>query len=571
VSIHGDKLRWLFWLRWKMFLRAFTRGSGTNRVAMIIGRIFLLLFGLGVGGTIAVVSYLAYRFLPAPGNAEVLFLVLTCVYVLWMVLPLLEFNVNEGLDPSKLSLFPLTRAELMVSMLFSTVLDLPMIGVFLVLVAMVAGWAISLPVALIALVGALIFYVQLVGISQLVLALLMRVLQSRRFRDVMTVVLIILLSSSGVLWQFLARGLASRGFFELLQRGTISSYLQWLPPGMVAHSIQQAALGNWGMSLLWLAVSLLVALLVLYLWQIVVERALTAAESAVTVRTARSNRRHVEAGTGAQGAQVTSSNVLERILPVPVVAMLIKDFKYFRRDPQLQGTLLQSVVTIVLTGGYIAFTGIQSGGGRGFFHFIGPWAVMAAPLFMAISLYSLSYNALGLERQSLTTLFLFPVDPRYILWAKNLIVFMVGIVEMTLLVLIMAFLSQAWEFVVPALVVGLSAIAVIQGCGNFTSVFFPQRMRAAFRGFQSSANLSAEGGCLRALMSMIAFYAMVIILAPVEAALILPVIFHVQWWWIISIPLSLLYAGAIYYGVTVLVAPRILSKAPEILAATTRE
>jgi len=570
VIIHGDKLRWLFWLRWKMFLRAFTRGSG--RIAVIIGRFMLLLFGLGFGGTIAVVSYLAYRFLPPPANSEVLFLVLTCVYVVWMVLPLLEFNINEGLDPSKLSLFPLTRAELMVSMLLSTVLDLPMLGVFLVLVAVVAGWASSLPLALIAFAGALIFYIQLVGISQLVLALLMRVLQSRRFRDVMTVVLIILLSSSGVLWQFLVRGLASRSFFEGLQHATVSSYLQWSPPGMVARAIQQATLGNWGMSLLWLGVSLLIAVLVLYLWQVVVERALSAVESAAPVRNVKRARSRVGVIAGVQRVQTASPNVLERVFPKPVVAMLIKDLKYFRRDPQLQGTLVQSVVTIVLTGGYIAFTSIQSGGdARNFFHVIGPWAVMITPLFMVISLYSLAYNVLGLERQSLTTLFLFPVDPKYILWAKNLTVFVMGVVEMTLLVLIAAFLSQAWEFVLPALVIGLCAIAVILGCGNFTSVFFPQRMRAAFRGFQSSANLSAEGGCLRALMSMLAFYAMVVILAPVEAALILPVIFQAQWWWIISIPLSLVYAGAIYYGVTALVAPRILDKAPEILAATTRE
>jgi hypothetical protein len=385
-------------------------------------------------------------------------------------------------------------------------------------------------------------------------------------------VLIILLSSSGILWQFLVRGLVSRSFLEGLQHATVSSYLQWSPPGMVARAIQQATLGNWGMSLLWLGVSLLIAVLVLYLWQIVVERALSAAESAAPVRSVKRARSRVGVITGAQRVQTASPNVLERVFPKPVVAMLIKDLKYFRRDPQLQGTLVQSVVTIVLTGGYIAFTSIQSGGdARGFFHFIGPWAVMITPLFMVISLYSLAYNVLGLERQSLTTLFLFPVDPKYILWAKNLTVFVIGVVEMTLLVLIAAFLSQAWEFVLPALVIGLCAIAVILGCGNFTSVFFPQRMRAAFRGFQSSANLSAEGGCLRALMSMLAFYAMVVILAPVEAALILPVIFHAQWWWIISIPLSLVYAGAIYYGVTALVAPRILDKAPEILAATTRE
>jgi hypothetical protein len=567
VVIHQDKLRWLFWLRWKMFLRAFTRGSG--RVMVIVGRILALLAGLGIGGTIAVFSFLAYRFLPAPANTEVTFLVLTGIYVVWAVLPLLEFNVNEGLDPSKLSLFPLTRAELMVSMVFSTVLDLPMVGVFLVLVALVAGWATSFPLALIALLGALVFYVQLVGISQLVLALLMRTLQSRRFRDVMTVVLIILLSSSGILWQFLARGMGSGRFIATLQHASISSYLQWLPPGMVARSIQQAVAGNWGMSLLWLTISLLAGVLVLYLWQLVVERSLIASESDGEVKTVR---RRKSVSTVGQSVQAQSANPLGRLLPGPVVAIMVKDFKYFRRDPQLQATLVQSVVTILLTGAYIVFTGVQSGGdSKGFFHFIGPWAVMVAPLLMMLSLYSLSYNVLGVERQGLTALFLFPIEPKYILWGKNLTVFIVGGVEMVLLVLVAAFLTQAWEFVLPALAIGLAAIATILGCGNFTSVFFPQRMKVAFRGFQSSANLSAEGGCLRALMSMVAFYTMLIVLAPVEAGLILPVIFHAQWWWLISIPLSLVYAGAIYYGVTVLVAPRILTKAPEILAATTRE
>jgi hypothetical protein len=251
---------------------------------------------------------------------------------------------------------------------------------------------------------------------------------------------------------------------------------------------------------------------------------------------------------------------------------MLKDLKYYRRDPQLQATLVQSVVAILLSGAYIVFAGVQSDeGGKNLFHWIGPWAVMAAPLFMMLSLYSLSCNVLGVERQGLTALFLFPVEPKYILWGKNLTVFVVGIVEMIVLVLIAAFLTQAWEFVLPALVIGLAAIATILGCGNFSSVFFPQRMKVAFRGFQASANLSAESGCLRALMSMLAFWTMLIVLAPVEAALILPVLLHAQWWWLVSLPLSLIYAGAIYYGVTALVAPRILQKAPEILAATTRE
>src|SRR5947209_8077721 len=178
MVIHGDKLRWLFWLRWKMLTRGFTRNP-----ASIIGAIVLLLFVLGFAVSLAFGTFAAYRFMDAPANIEVLYLVLTGLCLLWIVLPLLEFAGNEGLDVSKLTLFPLTRSEIATSLIFSTLLDIPTLGLFLMLAAVIAGWSYSLPLGLMAFVVMVIFYVQVIGLSQLVLALLMRTLQSRRFRD----------------------------------------------------------------------------------------------------------------------------------------------------------------------------------------------------------------------------------------------------------------------------------------------------------------------------------------------------------------------------------------------------
>src|SRR6266704_2607538 len=235
MVIHSDKLRWLFWLRWKLFLRSFARDR-----ARIITTIVMIVFGVPIYGSIAVGTYLGYRFLDYPANAELLFLVLTAVYLFWMALPLLEFTVNEGLDVSKLILFPLTRPELMVSLLFSTLLDIPMFGLILVFIAVVAGWATSLPVTLLTIVAVLIFYTQVVGMSQLVLAVLMRTLQSRRFRD-LSIILIALFSSSCYLFQQLVlRGIGTGNIVAGLQRQAFSTYLQWLPPGMTARAIQQA-------------------------------------------------------------------------------------------------------------------------------------------------------------------------------------------------------------------------------------------------------------------------------------------------------------------------------------------
>src|ERR1700730_9556239 len=282
MVIHRDKLRCLFWLRWKLFQRGFTRDK-----PRIIVAIFMIVFGLPIYTGIAIATFLGYRLLPVPANAEVLFLVLTGVYLVWMVLPLLEFTVNEGLDVSKLMLFPLTRPELMVSLLFSTLLDTPMFGLILVFIAVVAGWAISLPVTLLTIVAVLIFYTQVVGMSQLGLAVLMRTLRSRLFRD-LSIILIALFSSSCYLFQQLVlRGIGTGNIVAGLQRQAFSTYLQWLPPGMTARAIQQAVLRNWGASIAWLIVSLLTSVLVLYLWAYVLERSLSTPEVGGAVRTRR--------------------------------------------------------------------------------------------------------------------------------------------------------------------------------------------------------------------------------------------------------------------------------------------
>jgi len=122
VAIHTDKLRWLFWLRWKLLLRGFSRGGG--RTSTIIGTVILAFFALIGGISIAAVTFLAYRVAPAPVNVDVLVLVFTGVFIFWIIAPLTQVSTNEGLDVSKLTLFPLTRGELMISLLLSTLLDI---------------------------------------------------------------------------------------------------------------------------------------------------------------------------------------------------------------------------------------------------------------------------------------------------------------------------------------------------------------------------------------------------------------------------------------------------------------
>jgi hypothetical protein len=566
MVIHRDKLRWLFWLRWKLFLRGFTRDR-----ARMIGAIFMVIFGLPFYAGIAIATFFGYRYLPVPANAEVLFLVLTGVYLVWMVLPLLEFTVNEGLDVSKLMLFPLTRPELMVSLLFSTLLDIPMFGLILVFIAVIAGWAVSIPVALLTILAVIICYAQVVGMSQLVLALLMRTLQSRRFRDLSIILIALFSSSCYIFQQIVLRGIGTSNIVTNIEQARFSSYLQWLPPGMTARAIQQATLGNWVASIAWLSVSLVAGIVVLYLWALVLERSLSTPEVGGAVRPRRRKAAKEAGSVGSARGEIVAQTLgainqtrTQRLGSTQTFAITVKELKYFWRDPQLKALLLSSLyIIIVFLIGPILNPNASIGS-------VGSLTLIA-PLAVFFSMFTLSYNTLGLERQSLTTLFLFPVEPRRILLGKNLAVALMGTMELTVLVLASAFLSHAWNTVLPVLAIGLAGIAVVLGCGNVTSVFLPQRMRQMQRGFQATGSSIGNAGCVRTLLSMLMLLVTAVLLVPVALALFLPLFFQIQWVWVFAIPGALLYAIAFHQVVTRLVAPRMLARIPEILEVTTRE
>lgn len=560
MVIHRDKLRWLFWLRWKLFLRGFSRDR-----SRIISTIFLIIFGIPFFGGIAVGTVFGYRLLPYPANSELLFLVLTAIYLMWLALPLLEFTVNEGLDVSKLMPFPLTRLELMASLLLSTLLDIPMFGLMLVLLAVIIGWAVSVPVAIFTILAMLVFYVQIVGMSQLVLALLMRTLQSRRFRDLSILVIALFSTACYLSSQLVSRALSSGGFEANLQNAVFSRYLQWLPPGYSASVVQDAFTGNWGLALVWFAASIVAAIVVLYLWSQVLEHSLNTPEVGGSVR-ARTRRARTH-GTAVELAPATvGGSARQGFLSSQTITIALKEWKYFWRDPQLKAMLFQSVIYVAIV---VLYPIISATSGTSSTNFsIGLFSV---PLAVFLSMFILSYNTLGMEREGLTTLFLFPIDPRRILLGKNLSVAMLGLAELILLMIITAVLSRATNLVLPVFVVGLSVIATVLACGNITSIFFPTKMRAYGRGFRATGYSSGNQGCIRGIISLAMMIVTVIVLLPVAAAAFVPVILHAEWMWVFCVPVALLYALAIYALVMWFAAPQLLKRAPEILAVVARD
>ncbi|HEX6816876.1 MAG TPA: hypothetical protein VF120_00750, partial [Ktedonobacterales bacterium] len=174
-AVNPRHVRTLLWLRWRITLRGYTRSW-----QRLIGLFFGLLFILIAGGGIAAATAFAYNTMPYHSTVEVLFGVLAFLYGAWAVLPLLQYNLNEGLDVTKLQGYPVTRGEQMVSLVLTTLLDVSSLFIFALFAAILVGWH-ATPIATVVTVVALaLAYVHIVGFSQLILAALMGLLRSRR-------------------------------------------------------------------------------------------------------------------------------------------------------------------------------------------------------------------------------------------------------------------------------------------------------------------------------------------------------------------------------------------------------
>jgi len=598
--LNWSNIYWLFWLRAKLLLRGYTRDW-----RRVLGGILLLLIAIPFLGGLALGTFAGYVALPQGEATELLLLVLVGLYLFWSFLPLIEFSVNEGLDVTKLTLYPLTRVERMIGLLLATILDIPTLGILALFLAILLGWSNPLRTLIIAVPALLVAYVHIVGLSQLVLAAFMGLLRSRRYRDLAIIAFALFGSACSISQQLVARQI---GRLDLSQHGNIfasihlAQYLQFAPPGMAGRAISLANEGAWLPALGWLAVSAVLTIPVLWLWIVLLERGIAMAETG-TGRTRR-QRKRAQASPAVQATPAASllpnadlaaarsigglapepmistptarntaitqatdlithaESARKGILPLPVQAVFIKDVRYLWRDPQMKASMLSSIFILI-----IIFVGPAFGSHSG--PTAHPWAVLLsclAPLFLAMNL---SLNTLGLERQALTTLFLFPVRPQYILWGKNLAVATVALSEQVLIAAAFAFITNGWAYYIPAVMVGIAAIAVMLGCGNLLSVLLPFRAPQFKMGTSTSG--TPESGCLRSLMGMFSLGITLVVLAPVIAGVILPLVFDVPIVLWATLPLALLYGLGIHQGATRLIAPRMVQRIPEILGQTTRE
>jgi ABC-2 type transport system permease protein len=551
----------LFAMRAKLTLRGYQR----RKVTATIGVILALLLVLGVIGEMSAVSYVGYTRLSHALALQVLFIVLTGLYVAWIALPLLQYSLNEGLDVTKLAILPVTRVERMVALLLATLLDIGTLAIVAFFIPILLAWARS-PAALGLIALALVLaYLHTVAMSQLVLAAMMGVLRNRRWRDLSIVLFAVIGASCSFGGQFASR------FFEhfdprqgaaQFQNIHLDQYLQFTPPGMAARAIELAARGDYALALGWAGALLALLPLVLVVWSWVLDRGVTSAESSGGGASTRTARRRTPAPGAAADLARAVAPARRRLFPGPALAITQKDLRYLWRDPQLKATLLSSLFILVLV--VVPGFGFDRGAGFG----LTPQRVLLTPLPTLAVVFNLSLNALGLERAGLQMLYLFPVKPLHVFWGKNLAVGVLTFGAQIVLATAMAAMTGGWFYIIPTLVGGLAAILALMGCGNVTSVLVPFHMRDLQTG---RASLAADNGCLRSVIGFVALGTAGLLLLPVIGLVFLPIQFETRILLVVTLPFALLYGIVVHQVLTRLIAPRLQNRGPEILAVTVRD
>jgi ABC-type Na+ efflux pump permease subunit len=245
-------------------------------------------------------------------------------------------------------------------------------------------------------------------------------------------------------------------------------------------------------------------------------------------------------------------------------ALVHKELICFWRDPLLKALIFQRLVYLALVVVLNTTSARQGSSSLG----------MSSLTLLLIFFFtlSLSLNTLGIERQCLTTLLLFPVNRRRLLWGKNLAVGLMGLVILLVVTAIGTSLSHQPQAALPTFIIGLAGFGVALGVANVMAVNFPRYQRGlGRRGLAGAGNASQTGGCLNTIMALVGVLTSFVLVSPVALSIGLPYVFNQPVIWLASMPLSLAYGATLYILLTNLSARRLLNRVPEILAVTTRE
>ncbi len=548
-GLDSARQRALLGLRLRLTRRQFEREPG--KLAGFF--VFLVLFGPLVL-LLAVGSGFAYLASPEPWPAQILGIVLSGLWLAWVVLPLFAFRTNEGLDLSRLLVYPLRTRDLVASALVGTLFDGPSYVTLPFLIAALVGWHATPQVYLVMLPALLLAYLLMMAGGQLVLTASMGLLRSRRFRD-LTIVVFSLLGSSCYFINRLVQVWTEATGVEALTQFEPLLLLRWLPPGACAQAVASASSGAWMDALFWLGYATGWLALLLWAWWKLLLRMTTGAsawslpvgEAKPTPRKRFSTSERIVA-------------VLGGWLSAPAQAMMVKEMRLIWRVPQRRIGLLQSVlapfalIMAVVVGDLSALSRLPE------------WTALGLPAIMFFSAWGLGTNMVGMESRGLATLLLTPAPRQQIFLGKGLAYAVMAMIPTAVYAVTLGFAARS-PLIFAGLVAGIGTALAVLGINMIAAVYFTFPFDE-----ENTTRQRSGGGCSTGLVQVVVIpLAMAIAAAPTTLPLAISVWLNRPEFAVFVGVLGMAYAAGFFAWAARYAGNALTLREAEVLAAASLE
>jgi ABC-2 type transport system permease protein len=256
---------------------------------------------------------------------ESIVLSFTMMFGLWVFGPLLVGGVDDALDPSRLTMLPLTKKEMHRGMFAGAMVGPLPIASVITLIGSIVAYANGVA-TLGVCIAAIVMLLLCLGTARALAVGLAFTTRSRRGKDIS-----MLIASLGAALIFLVT--QSLRFLRDEDKARILRILRWLPAGQIATAMQEFDRGQTLIASVRVIGLGMLAAVLLHAWVSGVDRLLVDAESIRHTRTVKE-----------RNGLLLVHSVLRRWIEVPVVVMIAKELRYLVRSPQRRSSMIISIV-----------------------------------------------------------------------------------------------------------------------------------------------------------------------------------------------------------------------------------
>ncbi|SDH89960.1 hypothetical protein [Agrococcus jejuensis] len=518
-------------LRLKQLGRSLTRSPWH-----IVGLVFGALGALWMLGLVAV-GAVGLRLAPEGVAPLVLVLVTSVAVVGWAVGALLS-STDESLAPERFALLPVRARQLLPGLALAQLLGIGGVATAIALALLLIAWSASVPALVAAIVMLPVALLTCMLGARVLSGVLARTLASRRTRDVATVVLMVLLISSGLLLSVVARAIAESASVQALLEQA-AGVLAWTPLGATAGVPAAIATGDWLAAGIRLVIALGTVALLWWAWG------------------AQLAARLVEPVQASGGGRVRSGGIVDRLVPAtPTGAVAARSIRLFRRDPR---HLLNAIATLVLP---LILVGTQVASGV-----LVPELAAFLPLIMALIVGQIAQLALAYDKDALALHVLTGVPGRADRAGRLLAMAIVLGPSIVLASVLVSGITGRWDLLPASLGASVSTSLVAAGVGIAVGAFLPGRAPAPEQGpFGRGSSGGAQSFAAMGIMLPVIAVAG----APATVLAVLGVVW-MPWLGWLALPAGLAIGGvAVWLGIRI-GGDRLDRAWPEVLAAVSSD